>query len=171
MNGRGMSMKQSRYFDAAVLMDEALLDLLQEKPLEFITVKEVCARACVSRSTFYLHYEGIADLLDESVRLVLDRFLGTFDDDAAESIRSGISQGKKDDLVLVTPSYLRPYLEFVRDNRRLFSALIRNSSAARLEEVYARMEHAIIAPILNRFGIVGGDRRPAIHAMDSSRQA
>ena len=35
-------------------MDEALLDLLQNKGAEFITVKEICKKAGVGRSTFYL---------------------------------------------------------------------------------------------------------------------
>lgn len=46
-------------------MDEALLDLLQNKGAEFITVKEICKKAGVGRSTFYLHYQGVPDLVKE----------------------------------------------------------------------------------------------------------
>ena len=49
-----MNRQQSRYFTTAQLMDEALLDLLQNKGAEFITVKEICKKAGVGRSTFYL---------------------------------------------------------------------------------------------------------------------
>lgn len=48
-------------------MDEAFLELLGEKDFPYITVKEICSRAGVNRSTFYLHYETIEDLLAESV--------------------------------------------------------------------------------------------------------
>ena len=36
-----MNKNQGKYFYTARLMDEALLDLLQKKDYEFITVKEV----------------------------------------------------------------------------------------------------------------------------------
>lgn len=55
----GMNKSESKYFNTALKMDEALIDLLKEKELEFITVKEICERAGVNRSTFYLHYETI----------------------------------------------------------------------------------------------------------------
>lgn len=48
-------------------MDDALIALLEQKPLEYITVRDICAKAGVSRSTFYLHYETIDDLLSECV--------------------------------------------------------------------------------------------------------
>ena len=35
----------------------------RRKDLEYITVKEICHQAGVNRSTFYLHYETIADLV------------------------------------------------------------------------------------------------------------
>ena len=54
-------------------MDEALLALLEKKDLPYITVKEICQQAGVNRSTFYLHYETIGDLLAESCLLYTSR--------------------------------------------------------------------------------------------------
>ena len=62
-----MNRSESKYFNTARLMDEAFIELLARKDLEFITVKEICQKAGVNRSTFYLHYETIGDLLAESV--------------------------------------------------------------------------------------------------------
>lgn len=58
-----MNKSESKYYNTALLMDEALLLLLEKKEYEFITVKEICVKAGVNRSTFYLHYESIDDLL------------------------------------------------------------------------------------------------------------
>ena len=41
---------------------EALLELMRDKPLNKITVKEICTLADVNRSTFYAYYEDIYDL-------------------------------------------------------------------------------------------------------------
>lgn len=42
---------------------EALIDLILEKPLASITVKDICARADINRSTFYLHFKDVTDIL------------------------------------------------------------------------------------------------------------
>ena len=62
-----MNKSESKYFNTAVRMDEAFLALLEKKDFAYITVKEVCEKAGVNRSTFYLHYETVSDLLSESV--------------------------------------------------------------------------------------------------------
>lgn len=42
----------------------AFMELRSKKPLEKITVKELCALACINKSTFYAHYEDIYALSD-----------------------------------------------------------------------------------------------------------
>lgn len=42
---------------------EAMIELITEKPLTAITVKDICARADINRSTFYLHYKDVDSLL------------------------------------------------------------------------------------------------------------
>jgi len=69
-----MNKHDSKYFNTALYMDEALLVLLEKKDYEFITVKEICQIAGVNRSTFYLHYEKMDDLLEETVNYVSNKF-------------------------------------------------------------------------------------------------
>ena len=59
-----MNKHESKYFNTALLFDEALIELLNQKDIEYITVKEICKKAGVNRTTFYLHYETIDDLLN-----------------------------------------------------------------------------------------------------------
>lgn len=49
------------------LITEALADLLQEKPLDKITVTDVVNRAQVNRGTFYAHYQDIPDVIGRLV--------------------------------------------------------------------------------------------------------
>ena len=44
-------------------LGDALIELMQEKPFDTITVQDVLDRAHVSRSTFYAHYSDKDDLL------------------------------------------------------------------------------------------------------------
>ncbi len=45
-------------------LNKALLELLNEKPVNEITVKELTERAGVSRCVFYLHYDNLLDMLN-----------------------------------------------------------------------------------------------------------
>ncbi len=49
------------------VLKNSLTDLLWEKPLEKITVKELCEKADVNRGTFYSHYSDQFDLFEEIV--------------------------------------------------------------------------------------------------------
>ena len=70
-----MKKNESKYFNTVRLMNQALLLLLEKKEFEFITIKEICQKAGVNRSTFYLHYENIMDLFDETVCFLNDDFV------------------------------------------------------------------------------------------------
>lgn len=47
-----------------LLLKESLIDLLYEKDINKITIKEVCEKADLNRSTFYAHYSDIYALLN-----------------------------------------------------------------------------------------------------------
>ena len=44
---------------------QALLQLLQNKPLTQIKVTELCKEANINRGTFYFHYEEVGDVFKE----------------------------------------------------------------------------------------------------------
>lgn len=47
------------------VITDAFLQLLRQKPVERITVKEVCALAQINRSTFYRQYKDCFDLMEQ----------------------------------------------------------------------------------------------------------
>ena len=57
----------------------AFLELRAAKPLEKITVRELCSLACINKSTFYSHYEDIyalsQTLESETITAVLTNIL------------------------------------------------------------------------------------------------
>ncbi len=54
-----------------MLLQNALLELLMQKPIQAVTVKELCEKAGVNRGTFYLHYLDIYDLLEKMENALL----------------------------------------------------------------------------------------------------
>lgn len=56
-------------------ISNAFLQLRSKKPLEKITVKELCELAEISKATFYLHYRDIYDLSDTLQQQVIKDIL------------------------------------------------------------------------------------------------
>lgn len=48
-----------------MVISEAFMQLIKSKPIQKITVADICALADISRPTFYLHYSDIYALIDE----------------------------------------------------------------------------------------------------------
>lgn len=152
-----MNRPESKYFATAAKMDDAFLTLLEQKDFAYITVKEICAKAGVNRSTFYLHYETIGDLLTESVERT-NRQFQTYMGKNSEVIISGLATCPKDELYLITPEYLVPHLNYVKEHRRLFHTATGNADMLNLHSVYGRMFSHVFTPILQRYNVPKTDR-------------
>jgi len=147
-----MNKSESKYFNTALCMDEALIALLEVKDLEYITVKEICEKAGVNRSTFYLHYETIDDLVNEAMESVEARFISYF----AQDTKGTFDKINGDDLkalVFITGDYLKPYLQFISDNKKVYRAAFRNPNNMRANIRYGNLKKWILEPILKKFGI------------------
>lgn len=151
-----MNKSESKYFNTACLMDEALIELLGKKDFEYITVKEICDKAGVNRSTFYLHYESMADLLEESVALVHNRFINymrSVDNGQAEEAFKDLNNAKKEDLYFFTDKYLNPYLEYIKENKRTYKVAINHVIIFQSAEKYQEMFVRVFSPVLEKFNV------------------
>ena len=50
----------------------AVLDLMVEKDTSKITVLELCKRADINKSTFYLHYKSMEDCLQNCFQIIMN---------------------------------------------------------------------------------------------------
>lgn len=138
-------------------MDEAFLALLAKKDFGFITVKEICEVAGVNRSTFYLHYETMSDLLSESVSRMNEQFLACMGKDS-DAFSAQLRNCPREDLYLITPDYLTPYLSYIKNNKRLFRTATENAAVLRMDKSYEKMLRHVFTPILDRYGVLQRDR-------------
>lgn len=138
-------------------MDVAFLTLLEKKDFAYITVKEICEAAGVNRSTFYLHYETMADLLSESVSHMNEQFL-TYMKKDSQTFVTKLRDCPLDELYLITPEYLTPYLGYIEQHKRLFRTATENAAVLGMDKSYDRMFRHVFTPILDRYGIPQQDR-------------
>lgn len=153
-----MNRSESKYFSTAVKMNEAFLRLLEKKDFSYITVKEICEEAGVNRSTFYLHYETVSDLLEESAQYIIRQFVACMPHDTVSFLEK-LQSRPLEELYLITPEYLVPYLNYVKEHKRLFQTTIKQASALRMEEAYLALNRHVFAPILTRFHVPEADQK------------
>ncbi len=142
-----MNKSESKYFNTAKKMDEAFLTLLAEKDFEYITVKEICSLAGVNRSTFYLHYETVGDLLLETVEYINGKFSQYFEGSVAKDIENTPLH----ELNFINEKYLFPWLTFIQDNKKLFLTCINKYAVLQMDKNYDNLLKKIIYPIFDRY--------------------
>lgn len=157
-----MNKSESKYFNTAVRMDEALILLMEKKEFTYITIKEICECAGVNRSTFYLHYENMGDLLAEALEHMNAGFMDYFETDT-QSVLDKIEKGEKEELNFVTPEYLIPYLNFIRDKKRLFSAALNRPESFQSHLVFEKMASDLFRPIMSRFCLPEEEQDYVLH--------
>ena len=153
-----MNKNESKYFNTAVRMDEALISLLEKKDFEYITIKEICEAAGVNRSTFYLHYENTSDLLKETTEYITNSFFSYFSKDT-QNISQRFQNCDLKELMFITPEYLTPYLTFIKENQRVFKTAIKQFGSMGFDGVYSDLLKDIFNPVLTRYCIPENERK------------
>lgn len=156
-----MNKSESKYFNTAIKFDKALLSLLEKKPFEYITISEICEKAEVNRSTFYLHYENTADLLKEATAYMLNDFLSYFDVDT-KNITTQYKNCDLQELNFINEKYLHPYLSFIKENQQLFTAVLSQPTAFDSNMIFQKLFDNIFVPILNKFRYPKDEQRYVI---------
>ncbi len=114
MNKNSQKPEDQRVRVTKTMFQEAFLRLLAQKPVQSITIKELCAAAGVNRGTFYLHYHDTYDLLQQ----VEDSML----EDLDALLDSGIITHKTSRAALV--SFMAAIVRFFDKNRELCAVLL-----------------------------------------------
>ena len=153
-----MNKNESKYFSTAEKMDSALIEILKTKSFEYITVSEICKKAGVNRSTFYLHYENTKDLLEETIHNMMDNFVSYFVPDGKIS-PINFEESQKDKLVFISEEYLMPYLSYFKENRKIFLTVFENGKLFGFEETYKKLFDNIFDPILDVFKYPESERK------------
>lgn len=91
------------------LLRDSLLELMHQKPLTKITIKEICENADINRSTFYSHYSDQFALCED---IENDTILRT------NEYLEKISKDK------TKVDFLTDYLRYIKKNGRLLRALL-----------------------------------------------
>lgn len=99
-----------------MLLKNALMDALKEKgSVNKVSVRELCERADLNRSTFYAHYSEPKDLLEE------------LEEEILQSTKEHLEKiGAENDLG--AHKYISSFLKYIKDNDKQFRTLLIDSA-------------------------------------------
>ena len=95
------------------MMKDALMELLEQRPLSTVSVTDLCARADVNRSTFYSYYDNLTQLLREA------------EDDLIAQLPSAMPIDEQSDPVRQLTEGFTLFFGYVRRHARDFDVLLR----------------------------------------------
>lgn len=98
--------KNQRVMLTKRLLQEALIRLLEKKPLEKISITELCEEADINRATFYRHYNLPCEVLEEMQSMFVEKIHSDVDMNAL--ISSPLKYVEK------VCSYIYDYAEIVK---------------------------------------------------------
>ena len=91
-----------------LLLRTALIELMQKKPFNEITIKEICEQADLNRTTFYLHYTDQFALLADVENEVYQKTLETL-----KNVKPAAD----------APGMIETFLRYIKNNASLFRIL------------------------------------------------
>lgn len=139
-----MNTKNNRqYQDSAARMEQAMLEAMNTMPFEKITVRFICEKAGVNRSTFYAHYTDIYDMIEQMETNLQKSLMDNYPVSAH-----------------VTPlsfaSFL-PFLKFIREHRDFYRIALKTRFEFPLRQGYTLLWEEVIKPLCARAGITSED--------------
>lgn len=117
------------------LLWEALRKLVEERSFSTLSVKDVTEEAGLNRSTFYLHYAGLHELLEDYTRVLFDE------------LREDIY---KDDLstVIWEADQVEPYVALVLNHLKKYYAFYKSMLGKRGDPYFNRLFQDLLSELL-----------------------
>lgn len=128
------------------IIRESLFELMKEKPLDKISVTEICKKADVNRSTFYSYYTDIYDLHEK----IIGEFFSV-QKNVIKHIKESVSH--KSELSEFTyPDFYNIvyyYLKTVKENVDLFKFIFSQNSSNTVHTTFGKVTYHTIREVLN----------------------
>lgn len=139
-----------------MVIKDSFVKFLKQKPIQKITVKEICEDADVNRATFYSHFTDQYDLLrqiEEEIIHAISDFLKDYD------VR---------DLDLVPVEMIEKILLYIAENAELFDLLLnQNGDLQFQQEVIRILGTQQLIPLIGSEGLNLEDARYIFHFLAS----
>ena len=140
-----------------MVLKKALLELMQHKPVNKITVKEICEQAELNRATFYAHYSDCVDLLES----IEEELFGQFERSMQSYTRSFDIAGLVGGLYRIcrvllfgrrSTELIHRMIAYAHDlSISAWRKTLKNASADELEMLYLCLSNGLLSVVLDGY--------------------
>jgi len=135
-----MNKKNNRQFqDSDIRMKRAMLELMNTMPFDKITVRLICEKAEVNRSTFYAHYTDIYDMIGQMETNLQKKLLENYP--VPEKV-----------IPLSRESFLI-FLKFIREHINFYRVALKARREFPLKQGFEPLWEQVVRPLCLKAGI------------------
>lgn len=135
-----MNKKNNRQFqNSDIRMKQAMLELMNTTSFDKITVRLICQKADVNRSTFYAHYKDIYDMIRQMETNLQKQLMESY------AISGKVTPFSLESLI--------PFLEFIRKHKYFYRIALKARWAFPIREGFDPLWEQIIRPLCQKAGI------------------
>ncbi|KAF1295195.1 hypothetical protein BAU15_05445 [Enterococcus sp. JM4C] len=109
-----------------LLLTESFLQLLEQKPLSRVTVKEICAHADLNRSTYYRYFSNPYDQMEKLEKEIIEEMLSWIDAESGERKLYYDAEGLY--------SLIKQILDYIDSKKDMFLILLSNNRDLSLQK-------------------------------------
>ena len=130
-----------RYREMETRMETAMLDFMKHTAFEKITVKKICEKANVNRSTFYAHYLDIYDMVDKMESHLHHELLASLPVDSSPED------------MMFSEHLIIFFLQHIRQHQFFYQIALKTRKDFPIKQGYEGMWNRVIKPRCMRAGI------------------
>lgn len=130
-----------RFHETEIRMESAMLELMKRTEFEEITVKKICEKAQVNRSTFYAHFIDIYDMLDK-----MEAFLSR---ELLEKYRYSSSEKN----IIFSEESLILFLQHIKKHKYFYKINLQTRKSFPIKQGFEPLWNKIIKPRCQKAGI------------------
>ncbi len=108
-----------------MLLKESLIDLMEEKSIHAISIKDICDGADINRSTFYRHYNTQYELYDDIVQDLVADIGNIFEQVKNDGYKANV--------------FLTRLFEYIEEKRELFLVVLSDKGNIGVGEAYTKI--------------------------------
>ena len=134
---------------------QALFELLKEKPINKVTVTDICKSADINRSTFYSYYEDVYALLTQIQNELFENIVFTLGtDNWFEDLLKLVDENRDLCAILIGPngdsSFIRQLIYLGYDSSmRIWHKMFPDATRSQLDYYYAYLASGVIGILEN----------------------
>ena len=139
---------------------DCFLLLLETKEVSQITVREICERVDINRSTFYAHFQDIYAVMEEineQLNQELIQHYSLVESQAETQIETQVEAQTEtavpEEWNFIEARYLAPLLHHLKQHRRFYQAMLRNTNNPALRNSMELLQTQIAQPLLEEFQV------------------